>query len=86
MTDLKSHGAEIVRQTKETGRPIVLTKHGRGVAVVMALEDYEDLRETVERHALRQAVTLAEQQLDDGQFVAHEVMVEKLRRRSSGNG
>ena len=31
VTDLKAHGAELVRQVTVEGRPVVLSRHGRAV-------------------------------------------------------
>jgi prevent-host-death family protein len=39
--DLKVNPGRIVRQADETGRPILLTSRGRGVAVVQGLSDFE---------------------------------------------
>ena len=49
--DLKVNPGRIVRQVDETGRPVLLTSRGRGVAVMQALADYE--AETEERAFLR---------------------------------
>ncbi len=72
MSDLKSHGADIVRQVQDTNRPVVLTRHGRGVAVVMSLEDYEEIQELRERQSLRAALREAERELDAGAGVPHD--------------
>jgi prevent-host-death family protein len=73
VTDLKSHGADIIRQV-ENGRAVVLSKHGRAVAVVVSVEEYENLQESAERYALQRAVEEAEAELDAGQGVSHAVM------------
>jgi prevent-host-death family protein len=41
LSDLKVNPGKLVNQVNETGRPILLTSRGRGVAVVQGLEDYE---------------------------------------------
>ena len=48
ISDLKARGSEIVTQTTATGRPVVLTRHGRGVAVVLSVEEYERLQRAAE--------------------------------------
>lgn len=45
ISDLKARAAEIVDQARATHRPILLTRHGRGVAVLLDVEDYELLSE-----------------------------------------
>jgi len=46
--DLKVNPGKIVRRVDETGRPVLLTSHGRGVAVVQGLSDYEAAQEECE--------------------------------------
>ncbi len=43
ITDLKTRAAKIVDQVARSGRPILLTRRGRGVAVLLDLERYEAL-------------------------------------------
>jgi prevent-host-death family protein len=52
--DMKVNPGRIVRRVDETGRPVLLTSHGRGVAVVQALSDYEAGQE--EREFMRAVV------------------------------
>ena len=44
ISDLKGKGAEIINHVTESGRPVVLTRHGRGVAVVLSVGEYEHLQ------------------------------------------
>jgi prevent-host-death family protein len=53
ITDLKSHAAEIVDHACKSGRPVLLTRRGRGVAVLLDVEEYESL---VDRKAFVDAV------------------------------
>lgn len=41
LSDMKVNPGKVVNQVDETHRPVLLTKRGRGVAVVQSLEDYE---------------------------------------------
>jgi len=52
--DMKVNPGKIVRRVDETGRPVLLTSHGRGVAVVQSLSDYEALQQ--ERDFMRGVV------------------------------
>lgn len=54
LTDLKVNPGRVVKQTTEAHRPVVLTKRGRGVAVVQSLGDYEKAEE--ERRFMRAVV------------------------------
>ncbi|MCY3837158.1 MAG: type II toxin-antitoxin system Phd/YefM family antitoxin [Gammaproteobacteria bacterium] len=45
LTDLKTNPGRIVRHAAEAGRPVLLTRHGRGVAVVQSVAEYESATE-----------------------------------------
>ncbi len=45
ITDLKQRAAEIVDHTHRTRRPVLLTRRGRGVAVLLDVEEYEALND-----------------------------------------
>ena len=64
--DMKVNPGKIVRRVDETGRPVLLTSHGRGVAVVQALSEYEAGQE--EREFMR-AVVVGLADIDAGRVV-----------------
>jgi prevent-host-death family protein len=41
LADVKVNPGKVIRRTKESHRPILLTSRGRGVAVMQSLEDFE---------------------------------------------
>ena len=43
--DMKINPGKVVRRVDETGRPVLLTSHGRGVAVVQGLDEFEAAQE-----------------------------------------
>ena len=61
--DLKVNPGKVVRRAEETRRPVLLTSHGRGVAVVQGLSDFEAAQE--ERDFMR-AVVAGLADLEDG--------------------
>jgi len=72
--DLKVNPGKIVRQAGQTGRPVLLTNHGRGVAVVQALAEFEAGSE--ERAFLR-GVVQGLMDLEEGR----EVKLPDVKRR-----
>ena len=64
--DMKVNPGKVVRRVDETGRPVLLTSHGRGVAVVQALSEYEAAQE--EREFMR-AVVVGLADIDAGRIV-----------------
>lgn len=72
--DLKVNPGKVVRRASESGRPILLTSHGRGVAVVQTLPEFEAAQE--EREFMR-AVLAGLFDLEEGR----ELSLEDARRR-----
>jgi prevent-host-death family protein len=66
LSDVKVNPGRIVQQVVETGRPVLLTSRGRGVAVIQSLADYE--AEAEERAFLRDVVR-GLMDLEEGQEV-----------------
>lgn len=86
VTDLKTHGAAIVRQVADTGRPVVLSRHGRPVAILLSVDEYEDLCEQTNIAALRTALAEAEADVAAGRTIPHEEMKKKFARLLDDKG
>ena len=54
LTDLKAHPGRLVKHVVESRRPVLLTRRGRGVAVVQSVTEYESAQE--ERAFMRAVV------------------------------
>lgn len=54
LTDLKVNPGRVVKHATEAHRPVLLTRRGRGVAVVQSVGDYEKAEE--ERDFMRAVV------------------------------
>ena len=65
--DMKINPGRVVRRVDETGRPVLLTSHGRGVAVVQGLSQYEAAQD--ERDFMR-AVVAGLADIDAGRVVS----------------
>ena len=63
LSEFRANVAAFVRRVRKTGRPMVLTQHGRSAAVLVDVGAYEDLLERVE---VLQDVQKAERQLAQG--------------------
>ena len=73
--DMKVNPGRIVRRIDETGRPVLLTSHGRGVAVVQALSEFEAVQE--EREFMR-AVVAGLADIEAGRVVPFDEVVRSL--------
>ena len=74
LSSLKINPGKVVRQTAETHRPVLLTSHGQGVAVVQSLSDYEKAEE--ERSFMR-AVTEGLMDVEKGRVAG----IDEVRKR-----
>lgn len=76
LTAFRANVASFVEQVRRTGRPIVLTQHGRSAAVLLSAADYEALIEELE--VLRD-IYVSERELAEGKGVPHEEVARELR-------
>lgn len=84
LADLSTQAAEVVQQAHTSGRPVVLTREGRGVAVLLSVEAFEELQSRAGQHEMQRAVEDAERDLATGHWVEHAEVSEKLKRWAAG--
>ena len=68
LTDLKTRASALVEQVRRSRRPVLLTRRGRSVAVLLDLEEYERL---VDRAAFIDAVEKGAKAATDGNLHPH---------------
>ena len=78
VSEFRARAANLIERIRTTRRPLVLTQRGRSAAIILAVEEYEDLVEEVE--TLRDIRT-AEEQIDDGKIISNRAAKSRLRRR-----
>ena len=78
LSEFRANTAKFLRQVQETGRPLVLTQHGRGAAVLLDIAEYEKL---VERSELAEDIRTAEAQLARGEGVDQATAKKALLKR-----
>jgi prevent-host-death family protein len=69
LSEFRAGVASFVKQVNDTRRPMVLTQHGRGVAVLVDVREFEAMRE---RLALLEDIAIAQAQVSAGKVVPHE--------------
>jgi antitoxin YefM len=80
VTEVKARLNELVDDAESTHEQIVITKHGRPAAVLMAADDLESLQETVywlSQPGIRESVAEADAAIAAGDTVGSD----ELRRR-----
>jgi prevent-host-death family protein len=70
--------ANFIKQVHDTKRPVVITQHGKSVAVLLDAHVYEAIQEKLE---LLTDVQASLNQLENGQGIAHEDAKEKVLKR-----
>ena len=77
ISELKSKAAEIVQQIGNSGRPVVLTRNGRGVAVMLSVDQYDELQQAATQWRMLEALRQAESELEAGLGVPHAEVAAK---------
>ncbi len=78
ITDFKAKGSAIVEQARSTGRPVLITQRGRGVAVVVSLDEFERMREEL---AFGRAIDEGADQARRGTFASSADVAAALGKR-----
>lgn len=75
---VKANAAELIRELKEMGEPLVITQNGEATAVMQDVATYEATQETL---ALLKILALGRRQVEEGRTVAAEDVFRRLRKR-----
>ena len=78
LSDFRSNVASFVNQVRQTKRPMVLTQHGRGAAVLLDVGAYEAL---VEKAELLEDIREAEAEIKAGKGIPHSKVKADLLAR-----
>jgi antitoxin YefM len=81
VSDFRARASAMLRQARESGRPIVLTQRGRGAAVLLDIRSYQDLLDELEE--LR-SVCKGLADVHAGDTVPHDDVKEAMLARFSG--
>ncbi|MBI5140990.1 MAG: type II toxin-antitoxin system Phd/YefM family antitoxin [Nitrospirae bacterium] len=68
MSEFRTGIALFVKQVHDTKRPLVLTHHGKGVAVLLDVDEYESMQDKIE---LLQDIQTSISQVESGAGVEH---------------
>ena len=78
LSEFRANMAATLGQLRDTGRPVVLTEHGRSAAVLLGISEYEALLDEVD---LLRDIRTAEEQLAAGGGVPHTRAKTELKQR-----
>jgi prevent-host-death family protein len=78
VSEFRANAAELIEHVRQSRRPLVLTQRGHSAAVVLDVEEYEDLVEEVE---LLRDIHTAERQIRAGKGIPNQEAQEQIRNR-----
>jgi antitoxin YefM len=70
MSEFRTGISTFLKQIHDTRRPLIITQHGKGVAVLLDAGEHEATQEKIE---LLQDIQTSISQIDGGQAVEHEL-------------
>jgi len=78
LSEVRTGIANFIKQVHDTKRPLIITQHGKGVAVLLDAHEYEAMQEKLE---LLTDVQISLNQLENGEGINHEDAKEKVLQR-----
>ncbi len=78
LSEFRSRTAFFIKQVNEDRRPLVLTQHGKSIAVVLSVSDYENM---LEKNEMIEDIELAEYQIEHGLGKTHEDVIKQIKRK-----
>lgn len=81
MSEFRTGIASFLKQVHDTKRPLVITQHGRGAAVLLDVGEYEAMQDKIE---LLQDIQVAVSQLENGAGIAHDDARKMILRGIAG--
>ena len=68
LSEFRAGVSSFFKQVQETKRPLVITQHGKGVGVLLGVNEYEEMQKTIE---LLQDVQISVAQINSGEGIEH---------------
>jgi len=78
LSEFRSGVTSFLKQVHDTKRPLVITQHGKGVAVLLDVTEYESMQDKI---GLYEDIEVSIAQLDAGEGISHEAAKEKVLKR-----
>jgi antitoxin YefM len=78
LSEVRNSMANFIKQVHDTKRPVIITQHGKGVAVLLGANEFEAMQEKIE---LLSDIQTSLNQLEKGTGISHKDAKEKLLKR-----
>lgn len=83
MSEFRSGIASFLKQVHDTKRPLVITQHGKGVAVLLDAQEYEAMQEKIE---LLEDIHKSISQIEAGEGISTEKARASVLKRIGREG
>jgi antitoxin YefM len=78
LSEIRTGIANFIKQVHDTKRPLIITQHGKGVAVLIDVHEFETMQEKIE---LLTDVQISLSQIENGQGIDHEEAKDNVLKR-----
>jgi prevent-host-death family protein len=78
LSEIRTGIANFIKQVHDTKRPLIITQHGKGVAVLIDANEFESMQEKIE---LLTDIQISLSQIENGQGIVHEDAMDKVLKR-----
>ena len=78
LSEVRNGMANFIKQVHDTKRPVIITQHGKGVAVLLGANEFEAMQEKIE---LLSDIRTSLNQLEKGAGISHKDAKKKLLKR-----
>lgn len=80
MSEFRTGIASFLKQVHDTKRPLIITQHGKGAAVLLDVGEYEAMQEKIE---LLNDVQISISQIENGEAIPHKNAKDMILKRLS---
>lgn len=78
LSDFRANAASYIERVKSKRRPLILTQHGKSSAMLMDVEDYQNLLDKIQ---LLEELSTARKELDNGEGISQDDFFKELRAK-----
>lgn len=78
LSEIRTGITNFIKQVHDTKRPLIITQHGKSVAVLLDAHEFEAMQEKIE---LLTDVQISLSQIENGQGIGHRDAMKKVLKR-----
>lgn len=78
LSEIRTGITNFIKQVHDTKRPLIITQHGKSVAVLLDAHEFEAMQEKIE---LLTDVQISLSQIENGQGIGHRDAMNKVLKR-----